>query len=233
MTRSSNDASFLIFLSQPVFIRPLEVIGHDGKAANITMVPGDLVLYESHSVLHGVGIVSAAPCDSPSLSFLRQLNALHTFSSCSPLPATFPAEGTFHGQRLCTLRTNWSRWGRDRDQPRSSALRDSGIGGRSELATAASQWVYPYEIRAHGRVHGRALCRYSRRCACSKKTARRNAPSRERERHQWLDATSCKLAIPPQMPCRDCVLVLCGVTTTTCFFSLIDRIAVLVVPYFT
>jgi hypothetical protein len=34
--------------------RPLEVIGHDGKAANITMVPGDLVLYESHSVLHGV-----------------------------------------------------------------------------------------------------------------------------------------------------------------------------------
>jgi hypothetical protein len=34
--------------------RPLEVIGHDGKAANITMVPGDLVLYESHSILHGV-----------------------------------------------------------------------------------------------------------------------------------------------------------------------------------
>jgi prolyl 4-hydroxylase len=32
---------------------PLEVIGHDGIARNITMVPGDLVLYESHSVLHG------------------------------------------------------------------------------------------------------------------------------------------------------------------------------------
>mmetsp|Transcript_26214 Transcript_26214/g.46232 ORF Transcript_26214/g.46232 Transcript_26214/m.46232 type:complete len:441 (-) Transcript_26214:94-1416(-) len=32
---------------------PLEVIGHDGKATNVTMVPGDLVLYESHSVLHG------------------------------------------------------------------------------------------------------------------------------------------------------------------------------------
>lgn len=31
----------------------LEVIGHDGKAHNITMEPGDLVLYESHSVLHG------------------------------------------------------------------------------------------------------------------------------------------------------------------------------------
>lgn len=32
---------------------PLEVIGHDGKAYNVTMLPGDLVLYESHSVIHG------------------------------------------------------------------------------------------------------------------------------------------------------------------------------------
>jgi prolyl 4-hydroxylase len=32
---------------------PLEVIGHDGKAHNVTMLPGDLVLYESHSVIHG------------------------------------------------------------------------------------------------------------------------------------------------------------------------------------
>ncbi len=32
---------------------PLEVIGHDGVARNITMLPGDMVLYESHSVLHG------------------------------------------------------------------------------------------------------------------------------------------------------------------------------------
>lgn len=32
---------------------PLEVIGHDGKAYNVTMEPGDLVLYESHSVIHG------------------------------------------------------------------------------------------------------------------------------------------------------------------------------------
>jgi hypothetical protein len=33
---------------------PLEVIGHDGKAYNVTMEPGDLVLYESHSVIHGM-----------------------------------------------------------------------------------------------------------------------------------------------------------------------------------
>lgn len=32
---------------------PLEVIGHDGKAVNVTMEPGDMVLYESHSVIHG------------------------------------------------------------------------------------------------------------------------------------------------------------------------------------
>ena len=32
---------------------PLEVIGHDGIAKNVTLEPGDLLLYESHSVLHG------------------------------------------------------------------------------------------------------------------------------------------------------------------------------------
>jgi len=31
----------------------LEVIGHDGLAHNISQTPGDLVLYESHSVIHG------------------------------------------------------------------------------------------------------------------------------------------------------------------------------------
>jgi len=32
---------------------PLEVYDHEGLAHNITMAPGDVVLYESHSVLHG------------------------------------------------------------------------------------------------------------------------------------------------------------------------------------
>lgn len=31
----------------------LEVYGHDGKATNVSMKPGDMVLYESHSVIHG------------------------------------------------------------------------------------------------------------------------------------------------------------------------------------
>ena len=33
---------------------PIEVYGHDGKAYNITMEPGDMVLYESHSIIHGM-----------------------------------------------------------------------------------------------------------------------------------------------------------------------------------
>jgi len=32
---------------------PLELIAHDGKAYNITMEPGDMILYESQSVIHG------------------------------------------------------------------------------------------------------------------------------------------------------------------------------------
>ena len=32
---------------------PLEIYGHDGIAYNVTMEPGDMVLYESHSALHG------------------------------------------------------------------------------------------------------------------------------------------------------------------------------------
>jgi prolyl 4-hydroxylase len=39
---------------------PLEVWGHDGKPYNVTMEPGDMVLYESHSVLHGKTLSSQA-----------------------------------------------------------------------------------------------------------------------------------------------------------------------------
>lgn len=36
-----------------VFSWPLEVYDHAGRAHNVTMCPGDVVLYESHTVLHG------------------------------------------------------------------------------------------------------------------------------------------------------------------------------------
>lgn len=32
---------------------PLEVWGHDGKVYNVTLKPGDMALYESHSIIHG------------------------------------------------------------------------------------------------------------------------------------------------------------------------------------
>ncbi len=32
---------------------PIEVYDHQGRAHNVTMEPGDMVLYESHTVLHG------------------------------------------------------------------------------------------------------------------------------------------------------------------------------------
>jgi len=32
---------------------PIEVYGHDGNAYNITMSPGEMIFYESHSVIHG------------------------------------------------------------------------------------------------------------------------------------------------------------------------------------
>jgi prolyl 4-hydroxylase len=31
----------------------LELMGHDGYAANISMHPGDMIIYESHSIIHG------------------------------------------------------------------------------------------------------------------------------------------------------------------------------------
>ena len=32
---------------------PLELIGHDGRAYNVTTRPGEMILYESHSIIHG------------------------------------------------------------------------------------------------------------------------------------------------------------------------------------
>jgi len=32
---------------------PIEIIGHDGKAYNVTMEPGEMAMYESHTILHG------------------------------------------------------------------------------------------------------------------------------------------------------------------------------------
>jgi hypothetical protein len=53
------------------------VIGHDGKATNITMLPGDLVLYESHSVLHGVSLAATTTILDASHEFRPRPNNAH------------------------------------------------------------------------------------------------------------------------------------------------------------
>lgn len=68
--------------------RPLEVIGHDGKATNVTMLPGDLVLYESHSVLHGVS------CCRVLLQFSR-IQQGNTSKIMLLLQRPFPLKGRF------------------------------------------------------------------------------------------------------------------------------------------
>jgi prolyl 4-hydroxylase len=32
---------------------PMEIYDHDGRAHNVTLAPGDMLLFESHSILHG------------------------------------------------------------------------------------------------------------------------------------------------------------------------------------
>lgn len=32
---------------------PVEIIGHDGKAYNVTLEAGEMAMYESHTTLHG------------------------------------------------------------------------------------------------------------------------------------------------------------------------------------
>ena len=68
---------------------PLEVWAHDGTPYNITMEPGDMVLYESHSVIHGEYIHSihhalyCAVTIIPSLSLIPFSHIHLHFCCCS------------------------------------------------------------------------------------------------------------------------------------------------------
>jgi prolyl 4-hydroxylase len=52
---------------------PLEVIGHDGVAVNVTMKPGEMILYESASVVRCPTVRCTPPCQGLSLSQTKQL----------------------------------------------------------------------------------------------------------------------------------------------------------------
>jgi len=34
-------------------VRPVEIYTHAGEAVNVSMAPGDMVMYESHTCVHG------------------------------------------------------------------------------------------------------------------------------------------------------------------------------------
>ena len=70
---------------------PLEVWGHDGKPYNISMKPGDMVLYESHSILHGTSFILYQILDS---SLSQTSSNVHTFNTLTGRP--FPMRGRFY-----------------------------------------------------------------------------------------------------------------------------------------
>ena len=81
---------------------PLEVIGHDGKAYNVTMEPGDLVLYESHSVIHGMYFfheefvaISCQECSNPFLILSYLFNFVLKMRR-----STISIERTIYGKRF-------------------------------------------------------------------------------------------------------------------------------------
>jgi hypothetical protein len=97
---------------------PLEVIGHDGKAYNVTMEPGDLVLYESHSIIHGKYIIHdylyfivkflttllAMDCLYNRLTFCITFIIV----KCAQIRTTISIERSIHGECVYTFRTHWT-----------------------------------------------------------------------------------------------------------------------------
>lgn len=79
---------------------PLEVIGHDGLAKNITMEPGDLVLYESHSIIHGVSRKRIF-CAIVLLFLVSVGHLVSSINYCTTASISF--ERKVHGKFICTF----------------------------------------------------------------------------------------------------------------------------------
>ena len=81
---------------------PVEVYDHDGNAHNVTMEPGDIVLYESHTVMHGrpaplKGVASLLPDPRPpnsSHAFGHPLSQAATSPTCSSISCRFTTKAT-------------------------------------------------------------------------------------------------------------------------------------------
>jgi prolyl 4-hydroxylase len=66
---------------------PLEVWGHDGMPYNISMEPGDMVLYESHTIIHGMS--------HGNYSFCVTISHFNAFFLCRQ-GRPFPMKGRFY-----------------------------------------------------------------------------------------------------------------------------------------
>jgi prolyl 4-hydroxylase len=64
---------------------PIEVIGHDWVAVNITMAPGGLILYKLHSILHG--------CPFPLKGHFFANPFIHFEASIGPVGEAFKIDG--------------------------------------------------------------------------------------------------------------------------------------------
>ena len=103
---------------------PLELVRHDGIAVNITMKPGDMVLYESHAILHG----RPFPLQGDIYANL--------FLHFEPIGFTTEAEnGNLHGRREKHTRTA-------RENFNSAFLRSQQTAENSDRSASKSQLTY-------------------------------------------------------------------------------------------
>ena len=68
---------------------PLEVYGRDGKAYNITMEVGDMILYEGHSVVHGRPFPLMGRYYAVSVHYFSPYSASFIAVSCNIYSLTF------------------------------------------------------------------------------------------------------------------------------------------------
>ena len=79
---------------------PLQVIGHDGRISNVTLQPGEMILYESHSVIHGRPYPLAKWC----VLFAQHCIVSIYVLGCSRTPHPVPSTQVLC-KRISTVRT--------------------------------------------------------------------------------------------------------------------------------
>ena len=76
---------------------PVEVISHSGVAYNISMQPGDMALYESHSILHG------RPFPLVGRHYVSEMREAAPLTHSLQLLIVFEPRPIFLGEYICAL----------------------------------------------------------------------------------------------------------------------------------